>query len=261
MFTLGRKIDFNYKTNKIIAILSILLAIIGWILSGEVFSGLYTGGGIFLTWALSRELDPKHDYSAFIAAGFSILNVFYFEDIQLLVIFWLLLLMRIVNGITGKELTSFDISSVLGLTIYISLNSKNSVYLLIFIIAMAFIIKEKRIEALIASVISFLLFIAESYFMRYLSLNNIDFSDFISILTIIILCISFILFWFLSKDKIEDDNGNKVKRYKILASQILYSTAIFLLFFFGEITINNLIIYLSVIIGVAIYFIGFKVLN
>ena len=183
MFTLGRKIDFNYKTNKIIAILSILLAIIGWILSGEVFSGLYTGGGIFLTWALSRELDPKHDYSAFIAAGFSILNVFYFEDIQLLVIFWLLLLMRIVNGITGKELTCFDISSVLGLTIYISLNSKNSVYLLIFIIAMAFIIKEKRIEALIASVISFLLFIAESYFMRYLSLSNIDFSDFISILT------------------------------------------------------------------------------
>ena len=135
MFSLGRNIDFHYKTNKIIAIVSVVVAAIGWILTGNVLSGLYIGFGSFLTWALSRELDPKHDYSAFLAVGFSLLNLFYYEDLQLIVIFWILLLMRMVSGITGKGLTTFDIFSLLGFTVYLSLNNKNSVYLLIFLLA------------------------------------------------------------------------------------------------------------------------------
>lgn len=263
MFTLGRKTDFNYKTNKIIVIMSLLVVIIGWVLTGKILSGLYVGGGVFLAWALSRELDPKHDYSAFVAASFSLLNLFYYENIQFLVIFWILLLMRIVNGITGKELTVFDIFSVLGLTVFLSINNKNSVYLIIFVLAMAFIVKAKENtrEALIAGGISLGIFIVESSFMRYLSLNNINYLDPINIFAIATLCISFILFCFLSKDEIEDDIGNRVKRFKILSSQILYSATVLLLFLFGSISINNLVIYLSVILGVTIYFFGFKSFN
>lgn len=263
MFTLGRVIDFNYKTNKIIALLSLVIAIVGWILTGEVFSGLYIGIGVFLTWALSRELDPKRDYSALLAAAFSLLNLFYYENIQLLVIFWILLLMRIVNGITGKERTTFDIFSVLGLTIYLSLNNKNSIYFIIFVLAMVFIIKvsEKKAELLIAIGISLGFFIVESFFMEYLSFNRINDLNFTNILVISILFMSFILFWFLSKDEVEDDLGNKVKRYSILASQALYSIAVLLLFFFSSMGMNNLVIYLSVVVGVTIYFVGSKVLN
>ncbi len=263
MFTLGRKIDFNYKTNMIILIISLLVAGIGWVLTGKVLSGISIGAGVFLTWALSRELDPKHDYSAFIAAGFSLLNLIYYESIQLLVIFWIILLMRIVNGITGKDLTTFDIFSVLGLTIYLSFNNKNSVFFLVFILAMGFLIKarEKNKEALIAIGISLGFFIVESFFMRYLSFISMNDLNITSMFTIAILSLSFILFWFLSKDKIQDDLGNTVKKIRILGSQILYSVAVILLFFTGGISFNNLIIYLSVIIGIAIYFIGFIVLN
>lgn len=263
MFTLGRTIDFNYRTNKVIAILSLIVAAIGWMITKEVFSGLSIGMGIFLTWALSRELDPKHDHSAFIAVIFSLLNLIYYENIQLLEIFWILLLMRIVNGITGKKRTTFDIFSVMGLTLYLSLNIKNSIYLIIFVLAMVFIVRtsEKKLEIVIASIISLAIFTVESFFMNYLSFISVNDLNIISIFVIAMLCISFILFWFLSKEEAEDDLGNRVDRLKILSSQILYSVVILLLLFFGSIGLNNLIIYLSVIIGVAIYFTGYKVLN
>ncbi|WP_034551807.1 hypothetical protein [Carnobacterium funditum] len=262
-FTLGRKTDFSYKTNQLIALLSLLVVAIGWMLTGKVSSGIYIGVGVFLTWALSREIDPKHEYSAFLAAAFSFLNLLYYDNVQLLVIVWMLLLMRIVNGITGKELTVFDIFSVLGLTIYLSLNGGNSVYLVIFILAIAFIIKarEKMRAALIASGIGLAFFIVESFFMSYLSFNTINYLDPINIFAIATLSLSFVLFWFLSKAETEDDKGNRLNRFKLLASQIVYSSAVLLLFLFGDTSLNNLIIYLSAIVGVTIYFIGFNILN
>ena len=102
------------------------------------------------------------------------------------------------------------------------------------------------------------MFIAESFFMRYLSFNSIDYLNFINMFAITILGISFVFFWFLSKDAIEDDIGNRVNGFRVLASQILYSTALLLLLFLGEISINNLVIYLAAIAGVMIYFIGSK---
>ncbi|WP_027109183.1 hypothetical protein [Lacticigenium naphthae] len=263
MFTLGRGIDFSYKTNQIIAVSAILVAATGWILTGNVLSGMYTGMGVFLTWALSRELDPTHDHSALLAAAVSLLNLLYYDTVQILVIVWLLLLMRIVNGITGKKRTTFDIVSVFGLTLYLSLNSENSIYLLIFLLAMVFNLKtgEKTRELLIASGISFGLFLVESIFMNYLSFNSINELNTVTGGVVGTVGLSFILFWFLSKDESKDDMGNRVNRFERLASQLLYSIAVLLLFLFGGVSVNNLVIYLSVIVGVTIYFIGFKILN
>jgi hypothetical protein len=263
MFTLGRNMDFSYKTNQMIALSSVLTAAIGWMLTRNVLSGVYIGFGVFLTWALVRELDPKHEYAAFLAAAFSLLNVLYYETVQLLVVVWILVLMRIVNGITGKELTTFDIFSVLGLTAYLSLNNGNSIYLMVFILAMAFSIKAgaKTREALIAGAISIGVIAVDRLFINYLSFNRIDYSNTVSLFLIVLIGLSLIAFWFLSKDEAEDDRGNKVNRSKQLASQILYSATVLLLFFFGGASLNNLIIYLSAISGVIIYFIGSKILN
>ncbi|OJF94643.1 hypothetical protein [Alkalibacterium sp. 20] len=251
--------NFSYKTNQLIALLAALAAAFGWALIGEISAGLYIGIGVFLTWALSRELDSKHQYSAFIAAAFSLLNLLHYENVQLIIIFWILLLMRMVNGITGKELTVFDIYSVLGFTVYLSFNDENSVYLLIFLLAMTFITKtrEKAKVVLIASGIGLAFFIVESFFMNYLSFNNIDYLDPITLFVIATLCLSFMLFWFLSKVETTDDRGKRVNRSRLLASQMLYSATVLLLFFFGDMSLNNLIIYISAILGVAIYFIGF----
>lgn len=263
MFTLGRKIDLSYKTNQLIAGLSLVVAAIGWSLTGKISSGIYIGIGVFLTWAVSRELDPKHEYSAFLSAAFSLLNLFYYETIQLLVIVWLLLLMRIINGITGEELTNFDIFSVLGLTIYLSITNGNSIYIMIYVLAMAFTMKvrEKTKVALIAGGIGLVIFIVESFFMSYLIVNQIDYFNPLSIGTLAMVFLSVVLFWFLSKDKTKDDRGQTIKRVKLLAGQILYSAAILLLFLFSELSLNNLIIYLAVLVGITIYFIGVKILN
>lgn len=260
MFSLGRKIDFTYKTNKLIAIISIIVVVIGWALTGRAMAGLTVGLGTFLTWALSRELDPNHDYSAFLAAGFSLLNVFYFQNIQLLVIFWILLLMRTVNGITGKPLTTFDLISVLGLTGYLSLNTKNSIYLAVFIIAIIFVINsgEKKKEALVVGAISLGLFSAESFINGYFPGIYRAWLDPISLLVITTVGLSFILFWLLGKESIKDDLGNSARQSKIAASQILYSSTVLLLYFLSDMSFNNLVIYLSVLVGITIYYIGFK---
>lgn len=263
MFTLGRKIDINYRTNKIILTIASFLAGLGWIFTGEIMSGFYIGAGTFLSWALAREADPKHEYSAFIAVIFSFLNLFYYENIQLLPILWIILIMRMINGISGKELRFLDIFSVLGMTIYLSINNENSIYLIPFIVAMAFLInfKEKNKLALIAGGIASFTFILESFFMIYLSFNRIDYSNPINIVLISLVLISFTFWPFLSKKGLKDDLGNPAKSSKIFLSQISYSLTVLLIFFFGKMTINNLIIYLSVLIGIITYWLGYKLVN
>lgn len=263
MFTLGRSMDFSYKTNQMIVLSSVLAAAIGWLLTRNVLSGVYGGFGVFLTWALVRELDPNHEYSAFLAAALSLLNLLYYGNVQLLVVVWILLLMRVVNGITGRELTTFDIFSVLGLTIYLSFNNENSIYLMIFALAMVFSIKtgEKKREAWIASAISIGVVAVDRFFIKYLSFNGIDYSNAVTLFVIVALGLSLILFWFLSKGGTKDDKGNSVSRSKLSASQILYSVTVLLLFIFGGVSLNNLVIYLSAVSGATIYYIGGKILT
>jgi hypothetical protein len=263
MFTLGRSMDFSYKTNQMIALSSVLAATIGWMLARNFLSGVYGGFGVFLTWALVRELDPNHEYSAFLAAAFSLLNLLYYGNVQLLVVVWILLLMRIINGITGKGLTTFDIFSVLGLTAYLSFDNENSIYLMIFVLAMVFSLKTgaKTREAWIASAISIGIVAVDRFFIKYLSFNSIDYSNAITLFVIAASGLSLILFWFLSKGEAKDDKGNSVSRSKLLASQILYSATVLLLFIFGGVSLNNLVIYLSAVSGATIYFVGDKILT
>ena len=132
-------IDLKYKTNLIVVILAALVSIAGWIVTGGFISGLYIGGGTFLTWALAREIDPKHEYSALLAAAISLINIFHYESISILIIAWLLLTLRMVNGLCGKPVTIFDMLLVLGLTTYLSFNSENSIYLIVFLLALALV--------------------------------------------------------------------------------------------------------------------------
>ena len=258
MFTLGRSMDFSYKTNQMIVLASAVVAAIGWWLTGNALSGVYIGFSVFLTWALVRELDPNHEYAAFLASAFSLVNLFYYQNTQLLVVVWILLLMRILNGITGKALTTFDIFSVLGLTAYLSFDNGNSIYLMIFVLAMVFSLKTgaKTREAWIASAISIGIVAVDRFFMNNLSVDSIDYSNAVTLFVIAVLGLSLILFWFLSKGETKDDKGNSVNSSKLLASQLLYSATVLLLFIFGGVSLNNLVIYLSAVSGATIYFVG-----
>jgi len=77
--------------------------------------GLGAGFSVFLAWALCRELDPDNDLSAFVAAGLSLLGLFILGHPSLSLLFWLLLLLRIVNRTTGLQATWLDSFALLGI--------------------------------------------------------------------------------------------------------------------------------------------------
>ncbi|MCC5894156.1 MAG: hypothetical protein JJU16_01710 [Alkalibacterium sp.] len=263
MFTLGRKIDPGYKTNQIIILMTFFTAGAGWMYTGDFLSGLSIGLGVFLTWALSREVDPRHEYSAFAAAALSLLNLFYYDSFQFLEIAWLLLLLRMTTSITGKKLTILDAVLVLSLTTFLSFSEENSVYLIPFIFSMVFfiLIKEKTAIAWSAGGTALGLFIIHTIFLNHLVLNRVDVTAPLTLVTTSLLLLSLIVFWFISKAECEDDNGNRVSRARLLTTQVLFSLTILLLFLFTDLGLNNLIIYLSVSIGVMLYYILLKLLN
>jgi hypothetical protein len=121
---LGRTpIDPSYPTNLAIAALSLIVAIAGAIwqmISGAalldgVLWGIGAGFLLFLTWALSRELDPDHDLSAFVGTGLVFIAFLLPDMPSLLVILWLLLVLRIVNRTVGLPAKPWDSLGVLGL--------------------------------------------------------------------------------------------------------------------------------------------------
>ncbi len=76
--------------------------------------GIGAGAAAFFAWALSRELDPDHDYSAFVGAALTIAAVVIVEDVpELLPLFWLLLASRVLNRTTGLPSTLLDTATLL----------------------------------------------------------------------------------------------------------------------------------------------------
>jgi hypothetical protein len=129
MTAIGRPIDLNYPTNRAIAALTIvvivggtifrLLAGVEWIQSA--LWGIAAGFAVFLTWALGRELDPDHDLSAFVAAGLSLIGLLVFNPPNLSVLFWVLVLVRIVNHTVGLPARILDSLLLLGLGSWLAL--------------------------------------------------------------------------------------------------------------------------------------------
>jgi hypothetical protein len=120
---LGRPFDPRYPTNLAVAILALAIAIagtIGHLISGVTLLestrwGIEAGFVLSFTWALGRELDPDHDLSAFVGAGLVSIALVLLDMPALLVVFWLLLLLRLVNRTSGLQPKPLDSLAVLGL--------------------------------------------------------------------------------------------------------------------------------------------------
>jgi hypothetical protein len=120
--TLARPIDPRYPTNLAISVVSLLVGAGGTLsrlLSGDGWGdALLWGAGaalaVFLAWALARETDPDHDLSAFVAAALALAGLFVLGLPTLLPLFWLLMLLRVVNRTTGVPARPLDSLAVLG---------------------------------------------------------------------------------------------------------------------------------------------------
>jgi hypothetical protein len=120
---IARPIDPNYPTNLAIAVLAMIVAAAGTIfqlLTGmELIPsagwGISAGFAAFLAWALSREFDPDHGLSAFVGTGLALLGLWFLDLPNLMTLFWMLVLVRIVNRTSGLPARILDSLLLLGL--------------------------------------------------------------------------------------------------------------------------------------------------
>jgi hypothetical protein len=124
-----RPLDPRYPTNRAIVLIAFVAAIvrgvyliatgIDWVQSASI-AGL-SGFAVLMSWVVGREIDPDHNASAFIAAGLALIALTQFRLPDVAAVFWIVVLMRIINRIVGKPATWIDLSALLALVIWLSL--------------------------------------------------------------------------------------------------------------------------------------------
>lgn len=105
---IGRIIDpIRYPTNRLIMLMTVVAGVVAGLvtlinrgdLGAAIAAGVYTGGAVFLAWAISRDIDPDNDYSAFVSAFVALLMVP--SPLALISLGFLLVLLRVVSRIVG----------------------------------------------------------------------------------------------------------------------------------------------------------------
>ncbi|QYZ79760.1 hypothetical protein E2N92_10130 [Methanofollis formosanus] len=123
---IARPLDFSYPTNRAIVIFSLAVfvtrtaatALTGIGIVGSTIPGAAAGLAVFLAWALGREVDPDHAYSALLAAALTAAALLVLPVFDVITLLWLLLLLRVVNRTTGRAATTTDVALVLILTLW-----------------------------------------------------------------------------------------------------------------------------------------------
>ncbi len=114
MTATGRGIDLSYRSNRFVVALSLIAACTfgGFALWTDRFDyreAAIATIGVFLAWAIGRELDPHHPSVAAIS-GLATFGAAFFGIPAALVCFAALITLRLVAGTTGRWLTPIDIA-------------------------------------------------------------------------------------------------------------------------------------------------------
>lgn len=264
-FSLGRKVDVRYKSNLWLLIVTALVVVVAWFLTGSVFSGLGLGGGFFLCWALAREVDPAHDISAFVAGGIFLLFPTFYDGIEFGVLFLLLLLMRLISRICGNEPSVLDLLSLFGLTGYLTYARQNSSYffLLTFALVLAFLRNGKNGRLGFSVILG-----AGSSLCCALFLppgpGSLFLLDKRAAITVFLMPVALgtYISWALEKDRaIEDDLGKPLEKRWIRLSNFFYVIAVLILLLFENISMSTSILLFSVMAGVTAFRIFHKIMG
>ena len=253
MFTLGRDIDIHYPTNQLILILTAVSAVIGIFTSGDFITGVKIGGTIFLTWAFGRELDPKREYGAFVGVVFALYSFFVPFDVGLMELFFLLLLLRLINTTSGDQPTLLDAGIVLIIAAFLSFNLKTPIYSLLYLIGIFLSDVFKKNQS-VQTVLTFLAVGSSAYIIyRFISQGTFK-GPILSVLTVVGLVLLYSLFAYIDKDKkIYDDQKNEIDSIKILKAQLFFAVTVVVLTFLTNPTIGNMILYASTMAGLIVY--------
>lgn len=113
---LGRPLVFDCLTNRLIAfvvLLTLILVLVFRLLAGDnplqsLTYAAATAAVPFFNWSIAREIDPAHDWSAFAGVPFSLFAALFFGPPGLAALFFILLVARVLNRITGLGATILD---------------------------------------------------------------------------------------------------------------------------------------------------------
>ncbi|MBS3813373.1 hypothetical protein KGY64_06075, partial [Candidatus Bipolaricaulota bacterium] len=108
---IGRPLDPSYPSNLFIMIFSgaglVGFALSEFLLSGGALDslafGVRAGLGIFLTWALGRELDPDNPATATVSSVGIVVPIALWGTPGLLIAAWSLFILRVLNRTTGLK--------------------------------------------------------------------------------------------------------------------------------------------------------------
>jgi hypothetical protein len=238
--TLGRKLDLEYPNNRLIIQLATLVTfsalvfdlIINKDISASFVYGIKAGMSTFFLWAISREIDPDHEISAFIPVILTLPHVIIFGLHPLFLLLWFLLVLRLVNRSTGVKAGIIDSLAILSIGAFLTYQLS---WVFGTISALGFFLDGKLSSPyrshLIPAVLLFL------YSGLALINESIDVVMATSLLKIVAftLMIIFTLSLFTNKDPIistGDRTGEKLDKHRIKAAQMLavFSVSVFMLF-------------------------------
>jgi hypothetical protein len=256
-FTLGRKVDPRYKTNLIILIMTITLLIARGLFTNDWRGSLVFSAGFFLTWALAREVDPLHDKSAFVAAFIYLFMAMWIVDVNLGVVFWTVLLLRVITRITGKNTTSIDLLGLTGLTIYLILGQGNGIYGLVFTAAMV-IGYERSSRDVLFKVFMLVGLVVSAWGLYSYPILTPGVASQMDSFRLILLLVGLLCGAFfgkrLQKDQgILDDLGNLIDSKTIFLSYLFYLGMVVALIIGSDLGQGTVSLFFAVIMGVALY--------
>lgn len=202
--SIGRPISFKYPTNRAIILIVASVFIFGTLIklvAGDSFTAgivwaLSAGAALFFAWALARELDPDGNASSFIATAFMFVALFFADLPAILALFWILIVTRILNRITGVVPKPVDFAGVIILAVVLSWQEL-WVYDLITAIALyanSWMDGEKKkgiiLVVLLLSLLALSVFFGNSSFTSVeISVIAIVAASFLALLFIPIMCI------------------------------------------------------------------------
>ncbi len=134
--SIGRPLEPDYPSNKVVLILMPLAALLGavttWLDGGQAMLILQSAFAFLLisfgSWALARELFPDDHPAAFISMALALLAALSFDSPGILIVFATLGLVRIVNRSTGRAALKTDSVIVLLLTFWVIYGTKSPVF-------------------------------------------------------------------------------------------------------------------------------------
>ena len=259
--SIGRPLDFNYKTNKAIVIITTITIIFGFVLSilkeftipNVILTGVSFGITFFVSWAISREIDPDNSISAFIGLIPLYIILFFWTETNIIILFWLLISLRIIKRTTGLPARIFDSGMLFVISVLLSYFYSPIFGLLSAIVFLfdAKLIDGQKFQVIFASLSLFVSIIFFTINNKVFVLPNFSM---LQLLSILIIAIVFVFISYFTKDvKSKGDRNNEpLSLSRVRAAQIFVLFSV-LLMSFVEIGLTAMIPVWCVLSGVIIH--------